>query len=81
MAYTLTEVQTVLTNLKASYLSLTTKLAQSFSARDRQMMFVQMKDMRKEIEEWEAREQILLEANAGQAPGVVYANFQRPNPS
>jgi hypothetical protein len=79
MAYTLAEVQQVLTNLKATYLKLTTKLATDMSARDRQMTFVQMADVRKEIEEWEAREQMLGEATDGQAGGVVYANFQRPS--
>lgn len=80
MAYTLVEVQAVLTNLKATYLALSLKAASELSMKDRNIVFAKMKDVRAEIESWEAREQALTDVAASQdGTGVAYVHFQRPS--
>ena len=77
MAYTLTEVQSVLTNLKATYLALTQKHAASIGANQRNITYQQMQQVRSEIEAWEEREQALAAASSGPVPGVAHAQFVR----
>lgn len=79
MAYTLTEVQQVLANLKATYLTLSQKTASELSMRDRRIAFADMEKVLGQIREFEERELLLSESANSQAPGVAYANFQRPS--
>jgi hypothetical protein len=70
MALTAATIQTFITNLTATYTTLSQEYAQSRSAAGRSQVMARMEDIRKEITAWEER----LARTGGSA--VNYAEFE-----
>lgn len=84
MAWTLAEVQTVLTNLKATYIKLTLSHASEVTTAGRTLVEKQMETVKAQIDEFHALEVALdpTTANASSIAavgGVAFAEMQRPS--